>query len=757
MPNTKRFNFPSKLIAFDAILIEAIFSLVLFIVLTNSRPIVAFNTVENTALTIVWNRPTAHVYETITPNSECISDTLSCTIYSQWPGQKVTYVVDTETGTPAQIYSGTVYADSTGKAKPTWEWSYAVAAFPNSYANCYTAGSTLCKTASISNSGATMTQTFGNLLADTDYKVVLCAPNCGTGTTINSWVLKTGVPARLSPAKVAADCNSTGSVHVDLSWTGATPTGLYDRQYLDLSLYDNNFSDPNTVNAKLLDVSTISYSADDFAPSATYYWRVNNRRASTDGWVTSATATFTTPACTPPPAKALECQAVDYNHDGGVNAADLGIIRSKYGAASSTSIYDLNHDGVINDADLNLAATKVGQVCYPHDYAVGLTAQIPKCTALASGDVVNEAFGWYVASGNSYDLQYLNVSFTNTFAPGTYSPNAWRVDVGKGSFSYDFFAPATTYYWRINTRRTDGIWNSSVVRSFTTPPTCVGLKKVPAYPNAIPQVTETVPGTKIACTSNSSYSVTFNWINSGYGWFIDISPEQSGFPTGAYFNKNVDYLTTLTSDGTDFGMPGVNPSPTLTFTPGKIYYWRMYYGTPSTWSYPAKTSFSVPSCSDPTLIGNPQGWPIDSGQMSQGPNGAYSHSGLQAIDAWGGGVGVAQKLYATLTGTVTTAGYIGGEGTIVIQSASGRKVKYLHQSVVSVAEGQTVRAGDLIGMTGSTGAAAVHSHYEFIDGKVMGSPDIPTPLRSINQCINETACNTQWQDRFSYHEYKGSI
>ena len=69
---------------------------------------------------------------------------------------------------------------------------------------------------------------------------------------------------------------------------------------------------------------------------------------------------------------------------------------------------------------------------------------------------------------------------------------------------------------------------------------------------------------------------------------------------------------------------------------------------------------------------------------------------------------------AAASGTVTFAGQMSGYGNVVIlQHAGGLQTRYAHQSAMSVAAGQTVTAGDVIGAVGSTGeTTGPHLHFE---------------------------------------------
>ena len=69
---------------------------------------------------------------------------------------------------------------------------------------------------------------------------------------------------------------------------------------------------------------------------------------------------------------------------------------------------------------------------------------------------------------------------------------------------------------------------------------------------------------------------------------------------------------------------------------------------------------------------------------------------------------------ATASGKVVTAGWTGGYGNMVeIEHGNGLSTRYGHLSAITVTEGQTVAAGDVIGRVGSTGrSTGPHLHYE---------------------------------------------
>ena len=77
-------------------------------------------------------------------------------------------------------------------------------------------------------------------------------------------------------------------------------------------------------------------------------------------------------------------------------------------------------------------------------------------------------------------------------------------------------------------------------------------------------------------------------------------------------------------------------------------------------------------------------------------------------------------------GTVTKAGYNGGYGnSITVQNADGTEVIYAHSRRVLVRVGDQVKAGQVLGEVGSTGAAfGTHLHLEM---HVKGQPIDPIP------------------------------
>jgi murein DD-endopeptidase MepM/ murein hydrolase activator NlpD len=92
---------------------------------------------------------------------------------------------------------------------------------------------------------------------------------------------------------------------------------------------------------------------------------------------------------------------------------------------------------------------------------------------------------------------------------------------------------------------------------------------------------------------------------------------------------------------------------------------------------------------------------------------------------------------ATAEGTVTSAGWSGGYGRVVdIDHGNGLSTRYAHLSSIDVRQGQTVRAGQIVGKIGSTGrSTGPHLHYET---RVKGDPVDPQKFLRAGQRLHST-------------------
>lgn len=122
----------------------------------------------------------------------------------------------------------------------------------------------------------------------------------------------------------------------------------------------------------------------------------------------------------------------------------------------------------------------------------------------------------------------------------------------------------------------------------------------------------------------------------------------------------------------------------------------------------------------------PRGFPLRTGVLT-------SNFGMRPHPILGGyrghgGVDLAapagSPVFATGPGRVTTAGWSGGYGLLVtIDHGGGKQSRYGHLSAATVTVGQTVPAGAVVGLVGSTGqATGPHLHYEIRIGGTAVDP-----------------------------------
>ena len=131
----------------------------------------------------------------------------------------------------------------------------------------------------------------------------------------------------------------------------------------------------------------------------------------------------------------------------------------------------------------------------------------------------------------------------------------------------------------------------------------------------------------------------------------------------------------------------------------------------------------------PYIESVPSGWPIKDSRITcpfgyrTNPltgKGKEFHYGIDFAAKY------KQNLYATASGTVTSAGYVNGYGyTIVIDHGYGYSTRYAHCTKLLFKKGDTVSKGDCIALAGRTGrSTAVHLHYEVIvNGKKVDPAD----------------------------------
>lgn len=101
----------------------------------------------------------------------------------------------------------------------------------------------------------------------------------------------------------------------------------------------------------------------------------------------------------------------------------------------------------------------------------------------------------------------------------------------------------------------------------------------------------------------------------------------------------------------------------------------------------------------------PSGLPVE-GRFTQ-----YFHDGHTGVDI---AIVTGTPIQSTMDGEVVYAGWNNqGYGNLVIVENGPYRTYYAHLSEIPVEVGQTIRAGDVIGLSGSTGnSTGPHLHYE---------------------------------------------
>ena len=146
--------------------------------------------------------------------------------------------------------------------------------------------------------------------------------------------------------------------------------------------------------------------------------------------------------------------------------------------------------------------------------------------------------------------------------------------------------------------------------------------------------------------------------------------------------------------------PGLTPTPTETITPTTTV-------TATATVSPTVTPTATPFPTGPI--------PLINGSLPAVGPGDEFHTGLDIAVPEG------TEVHATADGVVVYAGNGGGYGRVVfIQHADGFMTVYGHNSKLLVEQGQTVKAGQTISLSGSTGySTGPHVHYEVrFNGKI---------------------------------------
>lgn len=390
----------SKFASFEAILVEVIFTILFFLVVTNvvngRAPIEAADTGQS-SLVSQWRRPSAAFVKAVYQGQDYTCEgATSCTLgstkafpyfdisvpYNVYPDRSS--IVPIKSGICKVVFNG-VWG---GKCSVSWTWKYQTAVFPTNFGQCIDAGSQ-CISKHKTDNSSELTETIGGLVPARAYKVQVCSPTCFYGSKLISESIKTtGTPAKLISQNIAPACNGFARVNAEFAWNRAVGAD-YDKQYVDIS-FDANFASGKTSG------TPVAFAADphklsrtDLLPTTVYYWRVNSHIRYTNAWDTSEVRTFGTPSC--------QLQTVTKP------------------VLADTGAGNMSCD-VAKPVKINFSWTK--------------------------GTV----------SPGSFDTLYMDFSTKNTFAEGTYWPVKVN-DVGATSFSPDIgFMQGRAYYWRVNYR-----------------------------------------------------------------------------------------------------------------------------------------------------------------------------------------------------------------------------------------------------------------------------------------------------------------
>lgn len=126
---------------------------------------------------------------------------------------------------------------------------------------------------------------------------------------------------------------------------------------------------------------------------------------------------------------------------------------------------------------------------------------------------------------------------------------------------------------------------------------------------------------------------------------------------------------------------------------------------------------------------NPGGyiWPVNSHYITSTVGGRASPGGIGSTNHKGtdiGRVGYNSSIYAAKAGTVLISEYSRSYGNyVVLYHGSGNTTLYAHMSSRKVSVGQSVKQGDVLGITGSTGnSTGPHLHFEIKENDTIINP-----------------------------------
>ena len=148
----------------------------------------------------------------------------------------------------------------------------------------------------------------------------------------------------------------------------------------------------------------------------------------------------------------------------------------------------------------------------------------------------------------------------------------------------------------------------------------------------------------------------------------------------------------------------------------EIHNGQIIYLKPGRVSHVTTQKKSKSTVSDPSrrglFFGGSSGsvvWPVKGSISSEfGLRNGRPHDGIDIRAPYG------TSIKAVSDGKVKSAGWISGYGRVVVISHSGYETLYAHCSKIKVKKGQTIRAGQIVGLVGTSGRpTGPHLHFEY--------------------------------------------
>ncbi len=186
----------------------------------------------------------------------------------------------------------------------------------------------------------------------------------------------------------------------------------------------------------------------------------------------------------------------------------------------------------------------------------------------------------------------------------------------------------------------------------------------------------------------SAASVSPRWLDNGSSTVVNngsaVMSSNEGVTSAQGISSSVGY------SNNPYVLEIPNTNGTITQIPRS--------GFPTSFFWPLDSS-SPGAFTITSLVGN---------RESPGGIGSTDHGGIDIGAAYG------TPIIAAASGTVEIASVYGGYGNaVMINHGNGLRTLYGHMSSIAVSQGQTVQAGQVIGLVGSTGwSTGPHLHFE---------------------------------------------